>query len=178
MNRRTNILRHLRRWNAGAARYVVASFAAAYLSVGVAPCAAAASEPKDNGDAVAIGHEHADAAHSQHDHEGHGSMPADHETVLVPAERGSDHCPHCPSALEGAAAIAHGNDHSSCAALADLTNVAASHAKDPQQPLMPLFAPAAFTLPPPLASPLAAPPSRAVRTPTVRINVRHCVFLI
>lgn len=177
MNRRTNILGRLRRWKGGAARYVVASFAAAYLSAGVAPCAAAASEPMDNGDAVAMGHEHA-AAHSQHAHQGHGSMPANPETAPAPDEHGSDHCPHCPSALEGAAAIVHGNDHSSCAALADLTNVAASHAKDASQPLTPLFAAAAFTLPPPLASPPPRAPSRAVRIPTVPLNVRHCVFLI
>jgi hypothetical protein len=178
MNRRTNILGRLRRWKAGAARYVVASFAAAYLSAGVAPCAAAASQPVDDGSAVAIGQQHSDGAHSQHGHEGHGRMPATHQTAPALAEHGSEHCPHCPPALEGAAAIAHGNDHSSCAALADLTNVAASHAKDAPQPLMPLFAPAAFTLPPPLASPLAASPSRAVRIPTVPLNVRHCVFLI
>ena len=177
MNHRANILGRLRRWNAGAARYVVASFAVAYLSAGVAPCAAAASQPTDDGNATAIGQEHADVGHSQHGHQGHGRTPATPETETAPAVHGSDHCPHCPSAPEAAAVIAHGNDHSSCATLADLTNVAASHAKDAPQPPMPLFASAAFTLPPPLASPLAAPPSRA-RGPTVPINVRHCVFLI
>ncbi len=179
MNRRTNILERLRRWKAGAARYVVASFAAAYLSAGVAPCAAAASKPIDNGDAaVAIGQEHAGAAHSLHGHEGHVSMPATPAPEPAPAGHGSDHCPHCPSALEGAAEIGHGSDHSSCAALEELTNVAASHANDAPQQLTTLFAPAAFTLPPPLASPLPAPPSHAVRIPAVPLNIRHCVFLI
>ena len=176
MKHRANILGRLRRWKAGAARYVVASFAAAYLSAAVAPCAAAASPRTDDAKAITLGHEHADAARSQHGHEGHGGMQATHETA--PSEHGSHHCPHCPSALEGATAVAHGNDHSSCAALADLTNVAASHAKDAPQPLVPLYTPAAFTLPPPLASPPTAPPSRAVRIPPVRLNVRHCVFLI
>jgi hypothetical protein len=102
---------------------------------------------------------------------------AAHDTAPAPAQPGS-HCPHCPAALGGAAGVAHANDHASCAALEGLADVAAAHVKDAPPPLAPLLTPAAFALPPPLASPLAAPHSRPAQGPSVPLNVRHCVFLI
>lgn len=199
MSHRANILGRLRRWNTRAARPVAALFAVAYLSAGAAPCAAAPTRASGAADVAAVHDHHAAAAHdatsaheghaadhqqgaaapySQHGHEGHGAVPAvAHDTAPPPAEHGS-HCPHCPAALGGAAAIAHGNDHASCAALEDLTNVAAAHVKDAPPPLAMPLVPAPFTLPPPLASPVGAPPSRAPRMPSVPLNVRHCVFLI
>jgi hypothetical protein len=190
MSRRENILARLRRWKSGGACHVVGLVAAAYLSAGLAPCAAAPSQALDGTAAVAreqaavahqghAQHESRDAgAHSQHGH-ADGGMPAAQGTSPASPEHGGDHCPHCLAAPDGAAAISHGSDHSSCAALDDLTSAAASHAKDAQQPSAPALASAPFTLPPPLASPLAAPPLRAsTRVPSVPLNVRHCVFLI
>jgi hypothetical protein len=186
MNERANILAPFRRWNAGAARYVVASFAIAYLSAGMAPCAAAASgAAQAPGAAVrepgAVTHEahgtheqHVPAAHSHAGHESHDGTPSAHDGG---ASQQGTHCPHCPAAA-GGVGIAHGDDHSSCAVLEDLADVAASQAKAAPPPIAPLPGPAAFTLPPPLASPRAPPPSRAVALPPVPLNIRHCVFLI
>ena len=183
MNRRTNILARLRRWKTGAGRYVVGSFAVAYLTAGVAPCAMASRPTKDVDTVV---REHVDVAHDRHvlherqgvvhsqlDHEAHGGTTAAHETAPAPADNRSEHCPHCFSGT----VIAHGDDRSSCFALEDLTNAAASHAKDAPQPFAPSFGPAAYTLPPPLAA-ARPPPLRAVGVPPVPLNVRHCVFLI
>jgi hypothetical protein len=204
MSHRENILARLRRWKSGGARRVVGLVVAAYLSAGLAPCAAAPSQALDGTAAaareqsdVAHGghvqhrqHAHHDAGghvqHAQHDAGGHsqhghadGGMPAVHDTSPAPAEHGGDHCPHCPAALDGAAAIAHGSDHTSCGALEDLANAAASHAKDAPQPSAPPIGFAPFTLPPPLASPLAALPlPAAMRASSIPLNVRHCVFLI
>jgi hypothetical protein len=187
MKHRANILARLRRSKAGRARPIVGLFAVAYLSAGLAPCAAASQA---TGEADLAVREHAaadeshaghqsrdDAAHSSRVHAGHGAIPATHNTA-PPAERGGDLCPHCPPALEAAAGIAHGTDHSSCAALEGLTNVAAAHAKDFPAPAVPLLASAPFTLPPPLASPVAAPLHAVRFPPSVPLNVRHCVFLI
>lgn len=175
MSDRANILGRLRRWKGGAARYVVGSFAVAYLSAGIAPCAMAAARATDNVSAAAlVAHEgHAahdqDAAHSQHGNETHGAGVATHDAP-APAHDRSGHCPHCPPGA--------GGDHAVCAVFEDLTNAAASHAKDAPQSAAPPLAPAAFTLPPPLASPWPPPPLRVVRGTSVRLNVRHCVFLI
>ncbi|RPI59135.1 MAG: hypothetical protein EHM50_09695 [Lysobacterales bacterium] len=189
MNQRANILARLRRWKSGASHYVVWLFAVAYVSAGVAPCAAAAGRATGDVDA-AVG-EHAESAHAGHaerthrdpvaaPHHGHEAQgaPASDDTAPAPSDGGGEHCPHCPPGFERGAAIAHDDDHSSCSTLEDLTNVAASHAKDAPQPLVPFVGLAAFTLPPPLASPLAPPPFRAARTPSVPLNIRHCVFLI
>jgi hypothetical protein len=170
---RSNVLARLRRWRAGAARYAVAWFAVAYLSAGVAPCAAAASAAEAAGGAAAH------AQHSQHAHEhGTGSAGAQHghDAAEMPSHHdgGADSCPHCP--LDGGAAPGH-DDHSSCAALEDLTN-AAPQAKSAPPALAPPLAAAAFTLPPPLASPLVTPPWRSAQRSSVPLNVRHCVFLI
>ena len=183
MNRRANILSRMRRWKSGAGRYVVGAFAVAYLSAGAAPCAAAGREMHEVHSAV---HEHVNVAdqnhaaheqrdpgaHSHHGHEAPGGAVVTHDSSPAPTDSGSRHCPHCP------AGTAIDDDHSSCLALEDLTNVGASQAKDTLQLLMPLFAPAVFTLPPVLASPRAPPPLRAVGVPPVPLNVRHCVFLI
>jgi hypothetical protein len=163
----------LRRWKSGAARYVVASFALAYVSAGVAPCAAAEGEA----DAGAAGVREHTAAQVGHAHHGHGAhdVAAGADGAGAPTDDDAKPCPHC---LAGAA-MAHADEHSSCFALEDLTNVAASHAKDAPQPLAPSFGPAPFTLPPPLASPAAAPPLHAASAvPSVPLNVRHCVYLI
>jgi len=124
--------------------------------------------------------------HSQHAHRGHGrgAPPLASDTApapapdTAPAPAPESHCPHCPGALGGAAGIAHGNDHASCAQVEDLANVAAAQVKDSSPPLAIPLVPAAFTLPPPLASPRATPQPRAARVPAVPLNVRHCVFLI
>jgi hypothetical protein len=172
MNRRANILRRLRRFKTGGARYVVASFALAYVSVGIVPCAAA--EVEVDSDAAAVReHTAAQVGHAHHGHEAH-NVAAAANGAGAPTDDGARHCPHC---LAGAA-MAHAVEHSSCFALEDLTNVAASHAKDVPQPLAPSFGPAPFTLPPPLASPAASPPSHAAAVPSVPLNVRHCVYLI
>lgn len=173
MNDRANIIAWLRRWKSGAVRHVVASFAVAYLTAGVAPCAMAASGATGEPSIVAyedhVAHEpHHPVAHAQHGHEAHDAGAATHDSA--PADHGNERCPHCPPGAHG--------DHAACVALEDLTNVAASHAKDASKPLVPLLAPAALALPPPLASPWPPPPLRAVRGASVRLNVRHCVFLI
>jgi len=165
MNGRANILVRLRRWKRGAARYVIGSFAVAYLSAGVAPCAMAATRATH--DMHAASPEHTGVAHEHHVH---GVGVAAHESVPAPADHGNTHCPHCPPSTHG--------DHAACVALDDLTNVAASHAKDAPQSIAPLLVPAALTLPPAHASPWPPPPSRVARVPCVPLNVQHCVFLI
>jgi len=178
MSRRTNILARLRRWKTGAARYVVGAVVAAYLSAGVAPCAMA-----DTHAANADVHERASVAqegHAQlgrHEHAEHearhgGGAAHDH----APADDRGEHCPRCPHGAHGSA-IAHDGAVLSCFAVDDLTNVA-SKAKDASQPAAPLLGPAAFTLPPPLASPRVPPPLLAPAGTLVPLNVRHCVFLI
>lgn len=176
MRDRANILGRLRRWKGGAARYVVGSFAIAYLSAGIAPCAMAATRATDDSSAAAlVAHEdHAaherDAAHAQHGNATHGDGVATHDGAPAPAHDRSGHCPHCPPGA--------GGDHAVCAALEDLTNAAASHAKDAPQSAAPPLAPAAFTLPPTFTSPWPPPPLRVVRGTSVPLNVRHCVFVI
>jgi hypothetical protein len=124
-------------------------------------------------------HERRDhAPHSQHGQHGeHGQHDgsAAHESAPAAGESSGEFCPHCSHGTP----ILHDDAHSSCFAFEDLTNVAASHAKDAaQQLLAPLLAPAAFTLPPPLPSPSAPSLERAAMVPPVPLNVRHCVFLI
>jgi hypothetical protein len=188
MSRRRNILARLRRFKSRGAAHVITTFAVAYLLAGVAPCAAASSGAFAGTAIIAeqaevSQHRHAQheshdvGAHAQHGH-GDGGLAAPH--VPAPSEHGGDHCPHCPAAVEGASAAGHGGDHRSCAALEDLTNAAASHAKDAPQPSAVLIVAAPFTQPPPLASPLLAQPPviAAIRASNVPLNVRHCVFLI
>ena len=175
MNDRANIIAWLRRWKSGAARHVVASFAVAYLTAGVAPCAMAASgatgEPS-----IVVHEDHAahepphPVAHAQHGHEARDAGATTHDSAPAPADHGDERCPHCPPGAHG--------DHAACVALEDLTDVTASHAKDAPKPLASPVAAAAFMLPPPLGSPWPPPPLRAVRATAVRLNVRHCVFLI
>jgi hypothetical protein len=104
----------------------------------------------------------------------HAAAPSGHDDASDDG-RGA-HCPHCLG--DGGVAGTHDDDHASCSALEDLTDVAVSQAKAAPPALGPLLGPAAFTLPPPLASPVAPVPSCAVRAPLVAINIRHCVFLI
>jgi hypothetical protein len=175
MNDRANILARLRRWKSGAARYVVASVAVAYLAAGVAPCAMAANPTPDEPSSAAPEDHRAHAphhpvAHAQHGDGAHGAGAATQDSAPAPADLGNERCPHCPLGARG--------DHATCVALEDLTDAAASHAKDAPQPLAPLLASAAFTLPPPLASPWPPPLLRAVRGASVPLNVRNCVFLI
>jgi hypothetical protein len=175
MNDRANILARLRRWKGGAARYVVASFAAAYLGAGVAPCAMAAPRATDETSIVAYENHAAQeprhsAAHEQHGHEAHAADAAADHDGPAPVDHSKENCPHCPSSAHG--------DHAACGALEDLTNVAASHVKDAAKPLVPLLMAAPLMLPPALVSPWPPPPLRAVRGASVPLNVRHCVFLI
>lgn len=182
MNGRAKILAQFRRWRFGAGRFVVGAFAAAYLSAGVAPCIAAASRP-----AAGAAHTVRDLRGGSHEGHEHGGAVATahhvHQTAAdaPPARNHGDgsrggHCPHCPGDAGGAPKH---DDHSSCSMLDDLSNVAASQPKQVQEALAPLAGPPAFTLPPPLAPPNAAPPLRAERVPPlVPLNVRHCVFLI
>ena len=169
MSSRSSVLVRLRRARAGAARYVAALLAVAYLAAGVAPCVAAASLPA--ADDVAQEHAHhaheqgASAAGSHHGHE--AGVPSQHDG-------NGESCPHC--LWDGGAARGHG-DHSTCTALEDLTNVA-PQAKAAPPALAPPLGLAAFTLPPPLAPPLAHPPWRSAQLSSVPLNVRHCVFLI
>ncbi|HEY3518446.1 MAG TPA: hypothetical protein VGL98_15460 [Gammaproteobacteria bacterium] len=183
MNRRANILSRMRRWKSGAGRYVVGAVAVAYLSAGAAPCAAAGRETHEVNAAVHehvivadqshAAHEQRDpGAHSHHGHQAHGGAVVTHQGSPAPTDSGSRHCPHCPPGAP------IDDDHSSCFALEDLTNVGAAHAKDTSQPLVPLFVPAPFTLPRPLASPRAPPPLLGAGGSPVPLNVRHCVFLI
>jgi hypothetical protein len=179
MNGGAYSLARLRRSSSGAARYVVGLFVVAYLSVGVAPCAMAASEAVQADRAVSHELEHAHeheprvaVAHSQHAHEHHAAEAGEHAPTS-PTDSGTAYCPHC---LAGTAST-HAADHSSCLALPDSTN-AAAHAKDAPPQLAPALGPRAFTLPPPLAAPRARPPSRRVSVPPVPLNIRNCVFLI
>ena len=175
MSDRANILARLRRSKCGAGRYVVAAFAVAYLSAGVAPCAMAKTRATDEVPAVTheqhAAHEPAHhAAHAQHGHEAPAARAPAHDAEQAPADHENEHCAHCPPGMHG--------DHAACVALEDLTNVAASHAKDAHKAPAPLLVAAALTLPAPLASPWPPPPLRGVRGAAVRLNVRHCVFLI
>jgi len=183
MNRRTNILGRLRRWKSGAARYVIAALAVTYWSAAMAPCAMAAMHEAGGAlheatvvhDGPAHHEQHASNGHSHHGHEAHGGSAAAHDHgAPAPAE----HCPHCPHAVGSSSAIACDDAQVSCLSVDDLKNAAASHAKDSPQPLVPLLGPAAFTLPPSLASPRASPPLRAAPVALVPLNVRNCVFLI
>jgi hypothetical protein len=182
MNARANILARLRRWKTGVGRPVVASFAVAYLAAGVAPCVAASSQAAiDSAGAVleiaasshdgnAVQEHGAAPAAPHHGHDAHAGGPrAGHD---ADDDRPREHCPH----HLGGAAQAH-HDHSSCSVVEDLSNVAASQQKETSQPPVALV-PVAFALLPPLASPAAPPPLRAVEVPPVPLNVRHCVFLI
>ena len=180
MSRRANILARLRSWQTRAARYVVAAFALAYLAVGVAPCATAATPSTGETPAAlqADGHREqaAHGAHAtDHAHVGHAVHGASlqHGDGSRALEHDGQQCPHCPAG----AAMDKADSHSSCFALDSLTDAAASQAKDVPQPLSPSFAPAAFTLPPPLPSP-APPLLRAAELARIPLNVRHCVFLI
>jgi hypothetical protein len=188
MSRRDNILTRLRRWKRRGARHVITLFAAAYLSAGLAPCAAA---PNGAVEGTAVVGEHVDVSHPDHEQHGahvgahvhghsDGGIPAADDSPPAQGEHDRDHCPHCPAAVDGAAAVGHGSDHRSCAALEDLTNTAAPHAKDASQPSAVPIGLAPFTLPPPLASPLPAKPPvfAAIRASSVPLNVQHCVFLI
>lgn len=177
MSRRTSILERLRRLKNGAARQVVAVFALAYLAAGVAPCATAATQAA--GDSVGIERAvgtHSEAEHGHHAHHAEHAQaaPDRHGTAdgVPPPHHGDRHCPHCPAG----AAVAQAENHFTCFALDDLTNVAASQAKDVSQALAPWFVVAPFTLPPPLASPI--PPPRTAAIAPVPLNVRLCVFLI
>ena len=171
MNGRANILGRLRRWKR-ASRHVVASCAVAYLSAGVVPCAMAAPPAKDEaGTVVHQDHAHEprhSLGHAQHGHEAHAAGAAPHDSA--PADHGKAHCPHCPPGAHG--------DRAACVALEDLTNVAASHAKDALNSLAPPLAPSVLTLPPPLASPWPPPPLRVARVTSVPLNIQHCVFLV
>jgi hypothetical protein len=180
MNGGAYSLTRLRRSSSGAARYVVGLFVVASLSVGVAPCAMAASEAVQAERAASHEHEHdrdrdheprVGVAHAQHAHEGYGVEAGEH--APAPADDGTASCPHCLAATAGALE----DDHSSCFAVPDLTN-AAAQAKDAPQQLAPAFGPPAFTLPPALAAPRAPPPLRRLSVPAVPLNIRNCVFLI
>jgi hypothetical protein len=165
-------LARLRRSSSGAVRYLVGLFVVAYLSAGVAPCAMAASQPAQT--ARTALHEHeppAVFAHAHHAHEDHTAEAGEH--APEPTDNGGPYCPHCPAGTAGT----HEDDHSSCFALADVTN-AAAQAKDAPQQLAPALGPPAFTLPPPLAAPRAPPPLRRISAPPVPLNIRNCVFLI
>src|SRR5688572_28120497 len=106
MNDRANILARLRRWNGGAARYVVASFAVAYLSAGVVPCAMGAAQSTDESRIVAhedhAAHEprHPDA-HARHGHDAHGAGATAGDSAPAPADHGNERCPHCPPGAHG-----------------------------------------------------------------------------
>jgi hypothetical protein len=172
MNGGTYSLARLRRSSSGAARHVVGLFVVAYLSAGVAPCTMAASQAAQ-ADRTAHEHEHehesqAALAHTQHAHEAQTA-----EQAPAPHDNGSPYCPHCPAGTAGT----HEDDHSSCFAVADVTN-AAAQAKDAPQQLAAAFGLPVFTLPPPLAAPRAPPPLRRVSVPPVPLNIRNCVFLI
>jgi hypothetical protein len=176
MNGGAYSLARLRRSSSGAARYVVGLFVVAYLSAGVAPCAMAASQTPGAAGTAQHEHEHeheprAAVVHAQHAHEDHTAEAGEHASA--PTDDGSPYCPHCPAGTAGT----HEDDHSSCFALADVTN-AAAQAKDAPQQLAPALGSPAFTLPPPLAAPRAPPPLRRVGVPPVPLNIRNCVFLI
>ena len=176
MNRRVSLIGRLRRIKSGAARCVVTSFAVAYLSAGVAPCAMAATRAVDEPSArqhAHIAHDHAgrqpadSIAHSQH---GHDVVAATFDGGAAPADEGNGHCPHCPPGAQ--------DDHAACVALEELTNVAASSVKDVPQPHAPTLVAAVLMLPPLTVGPWPPPPLRAARVASVPLNVRHCIFLI
>jgi hypothetical protein len=179
MKSRSNVLLRLRRWKTGAARHIVASFVVAYLLAGVVPCSAAASPAMD--DINAAVNEHVAGAHADHGqhaefaHHGHEDYDsaASQSSSTRPHDR-TERCPHCPAGT----AVEHASSLSSCRALEDLGKASASHAKDDQPPPSPSFVNAAFTLPPPLASPAPPPRLRGARVSAVPLNVQHCVFLI
>jgi hypothetical protein len=190
-----HLLARIRRLRNRGARYVAAAFGVAYLSAALAPCVAAAgTDSSPAGTEILehsmhvhvppVGHEgqhgheapRVDAV-PHHGHDLHGDMQAAHAVEETGPQ--SSHCPHCPDGLPSGAAMMHDSVHATCSLADALTDLAAVKANDaPEAYVAPIVLPAAFVLPPPLASPLAPPARSAARAPSVALNVRHCVFLI
>ena len=178
MTRPTDTVRILRRHRAGLGRFVLVLFALAAASASAAPCTPMAVP-------TAPGAHHSDArvapmgiSAAAHDHS-HAVEP-DHSTSAA-AEDGGSHgpCSHCPlsvamtaNASSGSHALCSGNDH-------------ASDGAKPGGWSPPVFkhvlATALIELLPiePRPRLAFAQQSRPEATsPSVALNLRHCVFLI
>lgn len=177
MTRPTNTFRILRRHRAGLGRVVLVLFALVSASAGAAPCLAMAAP-----DATAAHHSDAHVAPigtsaAAHDHS-HAVEP-DHSTPAADQDGGSHGpCSHCPPSVEMTATASSGS-HALCSAT--------DHASDGAKPGWSLLvfkhvlATALIELLPIEPRPRLAfaqqPPPEAT-SPSVALNLRHCVFLI
>jgi hypothetical protein len=177
MARPTNTFRILRRHRAGLGRFVLVLFALAAASAGAAPCLAMAlpnAAGVHHGDAHVAPMGTSAAAHD-HSH----AVEHDHSTPAADQEGGSHGpCSHCPLSA-GMTANASSGSHASCSV--------SDHASDGAKPggSPPVFkhvlATALIELLPIEPRPRLAfaqqPPPEAT-SPSVALNLRHCVFLI
>jgi hypothetical protein len=170
MNRRTNVLRMLRRRSASVGRVVLAWFALATFGAGAAPCyAMTVGSPATHAAPAqaASGHQHSHSA--MHDRAG----PA-----VAGGELPSTACPHCPLSV-GMASSTAASSHALCAAGDEV----ADGGKAPLP--VPMFKHVAALvvgeLPPLDPGPRPAwsqrRPSGAAGT-AVALNLRYCVLLI
>ena len=200
MSQRTSVLGILRRRRAGVGRFVLAWFVLASASASAAPCfamalsstpaaSAAASTHHDNGAAHAMtGHDHAHAV--THDHSAaHDHSPAhvhsaahDHSPRSEPANPSPSHgptspCMHCP--LSVAMVAGSTNSHAFCSAADDVAESGKSSA--PPLAFKAILSPLIVVLVPVECGP-GLPGGKQVQSnaaaTSVRLNLRHCVFLI
>jgi hypothetical protein len=175
MAKPTNTFRILRRHRAGLGRFVLILFALAAAGASAAPCLAM-TVPN------APGAHHSDVAPvgtspAAHDHS--HAIDHDHSTPAADQEGGSHGpCSHCPLSVAMTASASSGS-HASCSA--------SDHASDGAKPgwSPPVFkhvlATALIELLPIEPRPrlaLAQQPPPAATSPSVALNLRHCVFLI
>jgi hypothetical protein len=170
MSASTNILGRLRRRRARLGRSIWILFAFASLSGGAAPCFAMAAS---TGPAAAQhdgSHAH---AISSHDH----SHAAVHEHGISSdaASHSPSPCPHCPLAV----GMVGTSSHSFC----DVVDDASDGGKPSAPPVLfkPLPSAAVVELLPVDQEPRRASPRRPpveATTPSLALNLRHCVFLI
>jgi hypothetical protein len=197
MSGRTSVLSILRRRRAGVGRFVLAWFVLASASASAAPCfamalsptPAAASTHHDNGAAHAVtGHDHAHAVtHDQsaaHDYSAAHDQSAahDHSPRSEPANQSPSHgptspCTHCP--LSVAMVAGSTNAHAFCSAADDVAESGKPSA--PPLAFKAILSPPIVVLVPVECGPGLArgkqgQPNAAATS--VRLNLRHCVFLI
>jgi hypothetical protein len=173
----TNTLRILRRHRAGLGRFVLVLFALASAGAGAAPCLAMAAPA-----ATAAHHSDAHSAPmgtsaAAHDH----SHAVEHDQSTPAADQdGGSHgpCTHCPLSV-GMTANASSGSHALCSA----TDHASDGAKPGWSPpvLKHVLATALIELLPIEPRPrlaFAQQPRLEATSPSVALNLRHCVFLI
>jgi len=168
---RTNILGSLRRRRATLGRFVCLLFAFATVSAGAAPCFAMGVPSEAVGQQDV--HSHSSA---HHDHAQSGTH--EHTTSVDHGDHGPSPCPHCPLSI-GMSDAASTSSHAYCAAGDD---VADSGKASVSLPLFKhLLAVAVIQVDPVRSQPSSAWGKQLpvdASSPSVALNLRHCVFLI